>query len=76
MNFIDAYRNIPKLWDIECSLYPNQIEKAATYNVLVKKLKPIESDVTRDSIIKKNKQPSINFSEKIIKGIQKDRGTG
>jgi CO dehydrogenase/acetyl-CoA synthase gamma subunit (corrinoid Fe-S protein) len=52
--FIDAYRSLPELWDIECPSYSNRIKKAAAYNVLIEKLKPLEPDAVRDSVKKIN----------------------
>ncbi|KAG8225045.1 hypothetical protein J437_LFUL000023 [Ladona fulva] len=51
--FIDAYRSLPELWDTTCVSYSNRVKKAAAYDVLIEKLKPLEHDATRDSVVKK-----------------------
>ncbi|KAG8238136.1 hypothetical protein J437_LFUL017297 [Ladona fulva] len=51
--FIDAYRSLPELWDSTCVSYSNHVKKAAAYDVLIEKLKPLEHDATRDSVVKK-----------------------
>lgn len=32
LNFIEAYRNLPELWDIESPSYSNRIKKAVAYD--------------------------------------------
>ncbi|PNF27251.1 hypothetical protein B7P43_G05318, partial [Cryptotermes secundus] len=51
--FIDGYQSLPELWDTACVSYSNRVKKAAAYDVLIEKLKPLEPDATRDSVVKK-----------------------
>jgi hypothetical protein len=51
--FIDGYRSLPELWDSACVSYSNRVNKAAAYDVFIEKLKPLEPDATRDSVVKK-----------------------
>lgn len=47
---IDAYRNVPELWDIESLLYKNWIKRRGCVNILINNFKPIESDETCENI--------------------------
>ncbi|XP_023703298.1 uncharacterized protein LOC111862274 [Cryptotermes secundus] len=51
--FIDGYRSLPELWDTACVSYSNRVKKAAAYDILIEKLKPLEPNATRDSVVKK-----------------------
>lgn len=53
LDFIEAYRSHPELWDVESPHYSNRNKKAAAYEALIDKLKLVEPDATRDSVVKK-----------------------
>lgn len=67
LNFIEAYRNLPELWDIESPSYSNRIKKAVAYDVLIEKLKPMEPDATRDRIVKKINNLRSTFRKELRK---------
>jgi hypothetical protein len=60
--FIDGYRSLPELWDTACVSYSNRVNKAAAYDVLSEKLKPLEPDATRDSVVKKINNLITNYA--------------
>jgi hypothetical protein len=51
--FIESYRSPPELWDLEHPQYSNRVKKAAAYDCLIEKLKVIEPDASRESVVKK-----------------------
>lgn len=51
--FIDGYRSLPELWDTTFVAYANRVKKAAAYDVLIEKLKPLEPAANRESVVKK-----------------------
>lgn len=67
LHFIEAYRSLPELWDIECPSYSNRIKKSATYDVLIEKLKPMEPDAVRDSVVRKINNLRSTFRKELKK---------
>lgn len=67
LHFIDAYRSLPELWDIECPSYSNRVKKAAAYDILIEKLKPLEPDAVRDSVVKKINNLRSTFRKELKK---------
>lgn len=67
LHFIESYRNLPELWDIECPSYSNRIKKAAAYDILIENLKPLESDANRESVVKKINNLRSTFQKKLKK---------
>jgi len=55
------------LWNIECPSYSNRIKKAVANVFLIKKLKPLEPDATRDSVVKKIDNLRSTFRKKLRK---------
>jgi hypothetical protein len=51
--FVEAYRSLPELWDTENRNYSNRVKKAAAYDTLIEKLKVMEPDASRESVVKK-----------------------
>jgi hypothetical protein len=51
--FIEVYRSLPELWDTENRNYSNRVKKAAAYDTLIEKLKVLEPDASRESVVKK-----------------------
>jgi hypothetical protein len=41
--FIESYRSLPELWDLEHPQYSNRVKKAAAYDCVIEKLKVITS---------------------------------
>lgn len=67
LGFIEAYRNLPELWDVQSTAYSNRVKKAAAYDVLIDKLKPMEPDATRDSVVKKINNLRSTFRKELKK---------
>jgi len=51
--FIETYRSLPELWDVQHIYYTNRTKKSVAYEKLVEKLKVIEPDATRECVVKK-----------------------
>jgi hypothetical protein len=51
--FIESYRSLSELWDLEHPQYNNRVKKAAAYDCLIEKLIVIEPDASRESVVKK-----------------------
>ncbi|XP_069702767.1 uncharacterized protein [Periplaneta americana] len=51
--FIETYRSLPELWNLEHPHYSNRRKKAAAYDSLIEKLKVIEPDASRETVVKK-----------------------
>jgi hypothetical protein len=51
--FIEVYRSLPELWDTENRHYSNRVKKAVAYDNLIEKLKVLEPDASRGSVVKK-----------------------
>ena len=75
LSFIEEYRNLPVLWDQQCTAYSNRIKKAAAYDILIEKLKAIEPDATRDSVVKKINNLRSTF-RKELKKVNNSRRLG
>lgn len=54
LEFIEACRSLPELWDIENRHYSNRVKKAATYDNLIEKLKVLEPNASQDVVKKIN----------------------
>ncbi|KAJ8866197.1 hypothetical protein PR048_033721 [Dryococelus australis] len=52
--FIDAYRGLPCLWKVKCKSYHNR-ETDTAYATLLEKMKSIDPDPNRDTILKEKK---------------------
>jgi hypothetical protein len=65
--FIEAYRSLPELWDTENSHYSNRVKKAAAYDTLIEKLKVLEPDASRESVVKKINNLRSTFRKELKK---------
>lgn len=48
--FIECYRGLPELWKVKSDEYKDRIKKDAAYNILVEKMKEIDSSADRASV--------------------------
>jgi hypothetical protein len=65
--FIEAYRSLPELWDTENKHYSNRVQKAAAYDTLIEKLKVLEPDASRESVVKKINNLRSTFRKELKK---------
>jgi len=65
--FIESYRSLPELWDLEHPQYSNRVKKAAAYDCLIEKLKVIEPDASRESVVKKINNLRSTFRKELKK---------
>ena len=65
--FIEAYRSLPELWDTENRNYSNRVKKAAAYDTLIEKLKVLEPDASRESVVKKINNLRSTFRKELKK---------
>jgi hypothetical protein len=65
--FIEAYRSLPELWDTENRHYSNRVKKAAAYDNLIEKLKVLEPDASRESVVKKINNLRSTFRKELKK---------
>jgi hypothetical protein len=65
--FIETYRSLPELWDTENSHYSNRVKKAAAYDTLIEKLRVLEPDASRESVVKKINNLRSTFRKELKK---------
>jgi len=65
--FIEAYRSLPELWDTENRHYSNRVKKAVAYDNLIEKLKVLEPDASRESVVKKINNLRSTFRKELKK---------
>ncbi|XP_076057232.1 uncharacterized protein LOC143034769 [Oratosquilla oratoria] len=53
MGFIDIYRSEPSIWRIKSKEYSDRQKKAAAYERLAKKLREVEPEADRETVVKK-----------------------
>lgn len=51
--FLELYKENPALWKVESSEYKNRLLKNGAYGVMIKKLKEVDPNATRDSVKRK-----------------------
>lgn len=51
--FIELYKSEPCLWKVKCSAYHDRTKKDAAYAILCEKLKEIEPNATKKSVLAK-----------------------
>jgi hypothetical protein len=65
--FIEAYRLLPELWDTQNRHYSNRVKKAAAYDNLIVKLKVLEPNASRESVVKKINNLRSTFRKELKK---------
>ena len=68
--FIEAYTSLPVLWDTENRHYSNRVKKAAAYDNLIEKLKMLEPNASRESVVKKINNLCSTFRKELKKSEQ------
>lgn len=53
LDFIELYKQRPCLWLVKSPDYTNRLKKHEAYKVLIKKLKEVDPDANRNTVIKK-----------------------
>ncbi|KAK7025487.1 hypothetical protein SK128_017606 [Halocaridina rubra] len=51
--FIELYRSEPCLWRVKSKAYSDRVKKAEAYEKLIVKLREVEPEATRDTVVKK-----------------------
>lgn len=51
--FIEIYKGYPCLWQVKCKDYSNKQKKGVAYEKLIEKLRELDSDANKESVIKK-----------------------
>lgn len=75
MEFIELYKSFPCLWKTKCKDYMNRNKKNSAYEILVKKLREIEPNATKQIV--KNKINSIRGSfRREMKKIEESKRSG
>jgi hypothetical protein len=53
LEFLECYRSLPILWDTNHVAYSNRQKKSDAYNELLNKFKRVETNATRETVVRK-----------------------
>lgn len=53
IDFIETYKNYPALWKIKSQKYSDRNAKSMAYAALIEKMKEVDPEATRETVVKK-----------------------
>ena len=65
LEFIDVYRGLPALWDVQCKDYTNRAQKRTQYGVLIEKYRERYPDAEKEDVVKKVNSLRTNFRKEL-----------
>ncbi|KAJ8968650.1 hypothetical protein NQ314_002188 [Rhamnusium bicolor] len=53
VEYRELYKSFPRIWKVKCKEYSDRNIKSQAYEILVEKIKDIDADANRETVVKK-----------------------